>query len=103
MRSIQTMAASIKCRSAMSACKPLPSGPLGRPASADTSCWRCYCGTPPFAYRLDGSKRAAWPGQVFLVFVNRELIAYNWRWEQASADDPALSLKHVERFKRRIL
>src|SRR4051812_7617582 len=62
--------------------------------------WRCYCGVPTAAYRPDGTKRAPWPGQVFLVFVNEEHVAYNWRWEQADPDDPKLPIKHGERFKR---
>lgn len=65
--------------------------------------WRCYCGVPAKAYRTDGSERDAWPGQVFLVFINDERIAYNWRWEQADADDPKLPIHYRERFKGRLL
>jgi len=65
--------------------------------------WRCYCGLPAIAYRTDGSERPPSPAQVFLVFVNAESIAYNWRWEQADADDPSLPISHLERFKRRLL
>ena len=65
--------------------------------------WRCYCGVPPVAYRTDGSERPPWPGQVFLVFVNDERVAYNWRWEMADSEDPNLPVKHMERFKRRLL
>ena len=43
--------------------------------------WRCYCGVPDRAYRMDGSQRSPYPGQVYLVFVNDEGVAYNWRWE----------------------
>ena len=65
--------------------------------------WRCYCGTPVVAYRKDGSERVPWPGQVFLVFVNHDGVAYNWRWEQADADDPILPLNYRTRFKQRLL
>lgn len=65
--------------------------------------WRCYCGVADKAYQADGSERSPWPGQVFLVFVNDEKVAYNWRWEQADADDPKLPINHDQRFKRRLL
>jgi hypothetical protein len=65
--------------------------------------WRCYCGVPSVAYRTDGSERPAWPNQVFLVFVNEDRVAYNWRWEQADGDEPNLPVNHAERFKRRFL
>jgi hypothetical protein len=65
--------------------------------------WRCYCGVPEFAYRADGSKLSPWPGQVFVVFVNDDRIAYNWRWEQADDDEPALPIDYEDRFRRRLL
>ena len=65
--------------------------------------WRCYCGVPPTAYRADGTERPPWPQQVFLVFVNEERVAYNWRWEPADAEDPKLPFNHAERFKRKVL
>ena len=42
--------------------------------------WRCYCEVPEVAYRPDGSRRPVYPGQVFLIFVNEECVAYNRRW-----------------------
>jgi hypothetical protein len=42
--------------------------------------WRCYCGIPGHAYLRDGSAVRPYPGQVYLVFVNDEQVAYNWRW-----------------------
>jgi hypothetical protein len=65
--------------------------------------WRCYCGIPTAAYRADGTERSPYPGQVFLVFVNQEKVAYNWRWEQADPDDGEVPINHPERFKRRLL
>src|SRR5690606_9241283 len=49
--------------------------------------WRCYCGIPRHAYHSDGTERPPYPDQVFLVFVNDEYVAYNWRWEKADTDD----------------
>jgi hypothetical protein len=65
--------------------------------------WLCYCGIPEKACHTDGSERRAYPGQVFLVFVNDERVAYNWRWEKADIDNPHLPENHEERFKRRSL
>lgn len=66
--------------------------------------WRCYCGIPDKAYMPNGDERPPWPNQVFMVFINRERVAYNWRWEQSSSKDPDLPAEHVpERFKRRLL
>jgi hypothetical protein len=65
--------------------------------------WRCYCGIPEHAYRRDGTATAPYPGQVYLVFVNDEGVAYNWRWEKADAENPLLPQNHSTRFKQRLL
>lgn len=65
--------------------------------------WRCYCGIPENAYRVDGTSRSPYPGQVYLVFVNDAKVAYNWRWEKADPDHPNLPLDHENRFKMRLL
>jgi hypothetical protein len=65
--------------------------------------WRCYCGIPDRAYHSDGTERSAYPGQVYVVFVNDEGVAYNWRWEKADPDDPKLPENHATRFKSRVL
>ena len=65
--------------------------------------WRCYCGIPEHAYHSDGSERPPYPDQVYLVFVNDEHVAYNWRWERADPDDPRLPESHQQRFKRKLL
>lgn len=41
--------------------------------------WRCYSAIPPHTYNPDGTLRTPWPGKVFLVFINDERVAYNWR------------------------
>jgi hypothetical protein len=65
--------------------------------------WRCYCGLPERAYRVDGTERPPYPSQVYLVFVNDEHVAYNWRWEPADADNPRLPENYQQRFKRNLL
>jgi hypothetical protein len=64
--------------------------------------WRCYCGVPDRAYRIDGTQRPPYPGQVYLVFVNDEGVAYNWRWENADTTDPDLPENHSVRFQHRL-
>jgi hypothetical protein len=65
--------------------------------------WRCYCGIPEHAYHSDGTSRGPYPGQVHLVFVNDEGVAYNWRWERAADDDPNLPVNYEARFRKRLL
>jgi hypothetical protein len=65
--------------------------------------WRCYCRVPDRAFHADGTQRQPYPGQVYLVFVNDEGVAYNWRWEKADPDNPDLPAGHESRFKRRLL
>lgn len=65
--------------------------------------WRCYCGVPQQAFHADGTSRSPYPDQVYLVFVNDERVAYNWRWEKADPDDPELPINYEERFKQRLL
>ena len=65
--------------------------------------WRCYCGVPPHSYRTDGTECPAYPGQVFLVFVNLDKVAYNWYWTMADPNDETLPVGHEIRFKKRRL
>jgi hypothetical protein len=65
--------------------------------------WRCYCGIPAQAYHSDGTERPPYEGQVYLVFVNDEGVAYNWRWELADPVDPQLPQHHASRFHTRLL
>jgi hypothetical protein len=65
--------------------------------------WRCYCGVPDRAYHVDGRQRPPYPGQVYLVFVNDEGVAYNWRWEKADPHDRKLPVGHDERFRQKLL
>lgn len=65
--------------------------------------WRCYCDVPDQAFALDGTSRPPYRGQVYLVFVNDERVAYNWRWEKADPDNPRLPVGYETRFKTRLL
>jgi len=65
--------------------------------------WRCYCGVPDKAYYSDGASRSPYPGQVFLVFINDEKIAYNWRWEKADPENLELPKNHIQRFRKKLL
>lgn len=65
--------------------------------------WRCYCGAPVQSFRPDGTEANPYPNQVYLVFVNDEGVAYNWRWERADPDNPKLPIGHADRFKKRLL
>lgn len=65
--------------------------------------WRCYCGVPEQSYASDGTSIPPYPGQVYLVFVNDDRVAYNWRWEKADPDNLRLPVGYETRFKQRLL
>ena len=65
--------------------------------------WRCYCGIPEHAYLRDGTEIRPYTEQIYLVFVNEDRIAYNWRWEKSEPDNPRFPILHQERFKRQLL
>jgi len=65
--------------------------------------WRCYCGLPEQAFLADVTKIPPYRGQVYVVFLNDERVAYNWRWEKADPDDIRLPVDHETRFKQRLL
>ncbi|GMU21869.1 MAG: hypothetical protein AMXMBFR13_19570 [Phycisphaerae bacterium] len=45
--------------------------------------WLCYAGIPSVDFRTPDSdvRSDPRPGKIFLIFVNVERVAYNWRWE----------------------
>lgn len=65
--------------------------------------WRCYVGLPDRSYTVDGQKRPPWEDEVFLVFLNEDRVAYNWRWEKCDLDAPNLPKNYADRFKMRLL
>jgi len=64
--------------------------------------WRCYCCCPDRSFAEDGEILPPRRERVFLVFVNDQQVAYNWRWERADPDHPSLPLDSENRFKRRL-
>lgn len=65
--------------------------------------WRCYCGVPDHSYRVDGTEGPPYPGQVYVVFVNSDGIAYNRRWEKCDSEDPRLPENYRARFRKKLL
>ncbi len=43
------------------------------------------------------------PAQVYLVFINDDGVAYNWRWDRADPDEPSLPVGYQTRFRKRLL
>ena len=68
-----------------------------------SSGWYCYCAKPACSYDETGVEQPPYAGQVFLVFVNKDKVAYNWRWAKADENDDHLPDNHQERFKRKAL
>ena len=68
-----------------------------------------FCGiTHPWlilgrCFRAPFRRLAQAVNQVFLVFVNRDKVAYSWRWARADKADDRLPHNHEERFERRAL
>ena len=66
--------------------------------------WRCYCKVPDRSYAEDGTECGPRRNRIFLVFVNEDRVAYNWRWEPSDSNDPNLPRDlGPNRFRRRLL
>jgi hypothetical protein len=65
--------------------------------------WRCYSGQPTVAYKEDGTACDPWDGEVFLVFVNDERVAYEWYWTKGDPNRPGWPTGHEGRFKKNLL
>jgi hypothetical protein len=66
--------------------------------------WLCYVSRPGQAYNYRTRDVCqAWPGEVFLIFVNDDRIIYDWRWEKADSSDPNLPENYGVRFDGRVL
>jgi hypothetical protein len=60
--------------------------------------WLCYCGQPSHAYDgATGSKKRAYLGEVYLVYVNADRVAYNSRWDKCDPDDIRLPCNYEDR------
>lgn len=66
--------------------------------------WLCYCGKPEYRYHgVSGDQRVADAYEVFLVFVNADRVAYNWRWEKCDEEDALSPMDSESRFEKRVL
>ncbi len=60
----------------------------------------CYCGIPETAYDFHGNPWPPWKGEVFVVFVTDEFVAYQWYWCKCDEKDSNLPTNHETRFRR---
>jgi hypothetical protein len=65
--------------------------------------WWCYCAVPPHDYAENGDEKLPRPNRIFLVFVNTDHIAYNWRWEKVDPDDDRFPIGFQTRFRRQVI
>lgn len=67
--------------------------------------WLCYCGVPTHAFQVrTGHRIAPHLGEVYLVYVNSDRVAYNSRWEkcdEANIDLPD-GYDDSDRFDKRL-
>lgn len=65
--------------------------------------WRCYSGKPTVTYATEGQERPAYEAEVFLVFINHDGVAYNWRWEDEDPKKPGHPKDWQTRFCKSLL
>lgn len=67
--------------------------------------WLCYVSLPARAYDYKTANTVkAWEGEVFLVFVDGDLIVRRWSWSEADSANPRLPINHDKgRFKEKLL
>lgn len=65
--------------------------------------WLCYVGVPRHAFTKEGKAILPYKGEVFLVFVNGDRVAYHWGWEESDGNDPGLPPDHETRFTKKVL
>lgn len=65
--------------------------------------WRCYCAVPCSDYAVNGEKKPPRPGKIFLVFVNSDQVAYNWRWEKVDPENDRFPMDFQSRFRSQVL
>lgn len=63
----------------------------------------CYAGHPQYYYDTNGREKAPREDKIFLVFVNSDMVAYQWYWDSISADNPNWPDGHAIRFRNRVL
>ena len=70
--------------------------------SADS--WLCYCGHPAEYFDPNDTRpQPANEGEVFLVFVNKDRVAYHWIWDDADEDGSGCPRGYRTRFCRKAL
>lgn len=66
--------------------------------------WLCYSHRPAHYYDpKSGRKLPSDPDDVFLVFVNKDRVAYHWRWDRADDDGSGMPSGHLSRFRKKVL
>jgi hypothetical protein len=65
--------------------------------------WLCYAAIPDRCFEDDGKQFPTPSGEVFVVFVNDEWVAYNWYWVKADVSDPNQPDGYEKRFNKRLL
>ena len=68
--------------------------------------WLCYCGRPAVRHwpnNPDNRPGPPRPNHVFVVFVNRDRVAYLWYWTDCDPAEPRLPKDFQERFVSRVL
>ncbi len=66
--------------------------------------WLCYVSLPRHAYDYKtGTKRNAWPGEVFMVFVTGERIVYGWYWGECDQQESHLPADFENRFREKVI
>jgi hypothetical protein len=61
----------------------------------------CYCATPSQRYILEvGGTAPSYPGFVFVVFVTKELVVFEFGWERMSGTKQGYPDKYQTRFTK---
>jgi hypothetical protein len=69
---------------------------------SDSDDWLCYSGIPKEAFATDGRPHAPYEGEVLLVFVNSDGVAYLWRWDECDDDDTTAPRDWRTRFCKKV-
>ena len=74
--------------------------------SGNSPGWLCYCSRPALKFKRSGEECNSDTDQVFLVFVNEDLIIFNWRWEYADVESLGskqyLPVNYKTRFRKQL-
>jgi hypothetical protein len=70
---------------------------------SDSDGWLCYSASPEATYDYETGRRLEKHERVLLVFVNKDLAVYNWRWEKEDVGNPGTPADLGDRFVREAL